>query len=209
MGENQRNLGTNLANITGQGYNTAFTNAMNQYNADQARNLQAQQASEQSKQFGATQGMTGAQNAAQFGQAAQQANIGQQQFGANLGLQGLQTGLQAAQAQGNLGIAQNQASLANIGQQAQLGAQQRGIESEGLAADQAAFNAARDNPYKMLQFQQSLLNGLPISATNYTQAGTSDLTNLAQGASTVEGLLRSLGLSPAQTGAATTTTAGK
>ena len=37
--ETQRNLGTNLANITGAGYNTAFTNAQQQFNADQARNL--------------------------------------------------------------------------------------------------------------------------------------------------------------------------
>jgi hypothetical protein len=37
--ENQRNLGSNLANITGQGYNTAYQNAMNQFNADQNRGL--------------------------------------------------------------------------------------------------------------------------------------------------------------------------
>jgi hypothetical protein len=257
--ENQRNLGTNLANITGQGYNTAYTNAMSQYNADQGRGLQAQQATEASKQFGATQGMnaaqlmaqyglsaqqaqeaarqfnqgqamtgaqsaaqyglagqqateaskqfganqglTSAQNAAQYGQAAQAANIGQQQFGANLGLQGLQTGLQAAQAQGNLGATQNATELANLNAQAGLGATQAGITQAGLTADQAAFAAARDNPYKMLQFQQSLLNGLPISATNYTSAGTSDLQNLAGGATTVNQLLTTLGLSPTQTGA--------
>ena len=265
--ENQRNLGTNLANITGQGYNTAYTNAMSQYNADQGRGLQAQQATEASKQFGATQGMnaaqlmaqyglsaqqaqeaarqfnqgqamtgaqsaaqyglagqqateaskqfganqglTSAQNAAQYGQAAQQANIGQQQFGANLGLQGLQLANQAAQTQGNLGATQNATDLANINAQAGLGATQAGITQAGLTADQAAFAAARDNPYKMLQFQQSLLNGLPISATNYTQAGTSDLSNIAGGMSTVSGLLNSLGLSPTQTGAVTPTTPAK
>ena len=37
--ENQRNLGSNLANITGQGYNTAYNNAMSQFNADQNRGL--------------------------------------------------------------------------------------------------------------------------------------------------------------------------
>jgi len=201
-GENQRNLGTNMANITGQGYNTAFTNAMSQYNQDQARNLQAQQASEQSKQFGANQGMTSAQNAAQYGQAAQQANIGQQQFGANLGLQGLQLANQAAQNQGNLGISSGQLGLQNLGQQLAAGQQQRGIESEGIAADQAAFAAARDNPYKMLQFQQSLLNGLPISAQNYQTTGTSGLTDVTGGMTTVDTALKALGLSPSQTGAA-------
>jgi hypothetical protein len=153
--------------------------------------------------------MTGAQNAAQYGQAAQQANIGQQQFGANLGLQGLQLANQAAQTQGNLGATQNATELANLNAQAGLGATQAGITQAGLTADKAAFEATRDNPYKMLQFQQSLLNGLPISATNYTQAGTSDLQNIAGGATTVNKLLDTLGLSTAQTGAATTTPATK
>jgi hypothetical protein len=221
--ENQRNLGTNLAGITGKGYDTAFQNAMAQFNADQARNMQAQQASEQSKQFGATQGMTAAdmmakygmsaqqaqeaarqfnqgqsmtaaQQAAQYGQAAQQASEQSKQFGANLGLQGLQTGLQAAKAQGDLGISSGQLGLANLQQQAALGATQRGIEAEGIAADKAAFEEARANPYKMLQFQQSMLQGLPISATNYSLPEPDALTNAARGATTVNELLRTLGL---------------
>ena len=221
--ENQRNLGTNLAGITGKGYDTAFQNAMSQFNADQARNLQAQQASEQSKQFGATQGMTAAdmmakygmsaqqaqeaarqfnqgqsmtaaQQAAQYGQAAQQASEQSRQFGANLGLQGLQTGLQAAQTQGNLGISGGQLGLAQLQEQSRLGATQRGIEAEGIAADKAAFEEARANPYKMLQFQQSMLQGLPISATNYSMPEPDALTNAARGATTVNQLLKTLGL---------------
>ena len=209
--ENQRNLGTNLAGITGKGYDTAFQNAMAQFNADQARNLQAQQASEQSKQFGATQGMTAAdmmakygmsaqqaqeaarqfnqgqsmtaaQQAAQYGQAAQQASEQSRQFGADLGLKGLQTGLQAAQTQGNLGISGGQLGLAQLQQQAALGAQQRGIEAEGIAADKAAFEEARENPFKMLQFQQSLLQGMPITATNYNMAQPSTLQEILAGA---------------------------
>jgi hypothetical protein len=209
--ENQRNLGTNLAGITGKGYDTAYQNAMSQFNADQARNLQAQQASEQSKQFGASQGMTaadmmakygmsaqqaqeaarqfnqgqamtGAQSAAQYGQAANQASEQSRQFGADLGLKGLQTGLQAAQTQGNLGISGGQLGLQQLQEQAALGAQQRGIEAEGIAADKAAFEQARDNPYKMVQFQQSLLNGLPITATNYNMATPSTLQEILAGA---------------------------
>jgi hypothetical protein len=118
-----------------------------------------------------------------------------------LGLQGLQLANQAAQTQGQMGISGANLGLAQLQEQAQLGNTQRGIESEGVAADKAAFEQARDNPYKMLQFQQSLLNGLPISATNYTQPGTSDLANIAGGFSTVNGLLTTLGLNPEQTGA--------
>ena len=102
--------------------------------------------------------------------------------------------LQAAQAQGNLGATQNATDLANVNAQAGLGATQRGITSEGIAADQAAFNAARQQPYTNLQFEQSMLNGLPITATNYTSLQPSTLTSAAQGATTVNGLLNNLGL---------------
>jgi hypothetical protein len=217
----QRDLNSNLAKITGQGYNTAYTNAMSQFNADQARNMQAQQASEQSKQFGATQGMTaaqmmaqygmsahqaqeaarqfqqnqamtGAQNAAQYGQAANTAAEQSKQFGANLGLQGLNTGLQAAQTQGNLGISSGQLGLQQLQEQAALGGTQRGIESEGIAADKAAFEQARDNPYKMAQFQQSLLNGLPITATNYQMAQPGAFQSAVGGATSAADLYKKL-----------------
>jgi hypothetical protein len=74
------------------------------------------------------------------------------------------------------------------------GAQQRGIEAEGIAADKAAFEEARENPYKMVQYQQSLLQGMPISATNYSMPATDALTNAARGATTVNTLLGTLGL---------------
>jgi hypothetical protein len=156
--ETQRSLGTNLANITGQGYNTAYTNAQQQFNADQARKAQ------------------------------------EAQFGATYGMSGLNTALQGAQTQGQLGTAQNQASLANLNATAGLGGTQRGIESEGIAADKAAFEEARANPYKMVQYQQSLLNGLPLAAQSYNMAPTNALTQAAQGAQTVGGLLGNLGL---------------
>jgi hypothetical protein len=226
--EGQRNLGTNLSGITGKGYDTAYQNAMSQFNADQARNMQAQQASEQSKQFGAQQGMTaaqmmaqygmsaqqaqeaarqfqqnqamtGAQSTAQYGLAGQQAGEASRQFGANLGLQGLNTGLQAAQTQGNLGISGADLGLRQLQEQERLGATQRGIESEGIAADKAAFEQARDNPYKMVQFQQSLLNGLPITATNYNLQNPNWLSAAAGGATTAADLISILsGNAPAK-----------
>lgn len=49
------------------------------------------------------------------------------------------------------------------------GANQRAIEAEGIAADKAQFEEARDNPYKQVQFQRSLLTGLPITTTDTTQ----------------------------------------
>jgi hypothetical protein len=71
-------------------------------------------------------------------------------------------------------------SLADL--MAQQGATQRGIEAEGMAADKALFEGARENPYKMLQFQQSMLNGLPVSATSYNIAQPTKAQEIMAGA---------------------------
>lgn len=57
------------------------------------------------------------------------------------------------------------------------GKEQRGIESEGIAADKAEFEAQRDYPYKMLQFQQSMLQGLPIQSVAASYQQPSAATN--------------------------------
>jgi hypothetical protein len=267
--EGRRNLGTKLADITGAGYNTAYANAMAQFNADQNRSLTAQEATERSRQFGAGQrmdaakmqaqyglsaqqaqelarqfnqgqSMTAAQLQAQYGMSAQQAQeasrqfaaqqaltaattAGQQklqagmanqqagltasgqnitasleaarqqeqsrQFGANLGLQSQQAALQAALAQGNLGNMGFQNELSGINALAGLGGTQRGIESEGIAADRAQFEEARLNPFKMIQFEQSLLSGLPLQSQSYTMPAQSNFKQFASGAATAQQLM--------------------
>lgn len=194
--ENTRNLMDKVNQVTGQGYNTAYQNAMSQFNADQGRSLQAQQFGEQSRQFGANQAMTAAQLQAQYGLSAQQAQEAAKQFGANFGLQSLQSALQAAQAQGNLGATEQQANLANLNTVAGLGATQRGISAEDIAAQKAAFEEARLNPYKMVQFQQSLLSGLPLAAQTYNLSDTNNLSQFAGGLASLAGTLKSLGVTP-------------
>ena len=79
------------------------------------------------------------------------------------------------------------------------GATNRAIEAEGVAADKAQFEEARANPYKMVQFQQSLLSGMPINAMDYTIQDPSTLTKVAQGVNTVDEMLRVLyGIDPAK-----------
>ena len=51
-----------------------------------------------------------------------------------------------------------------LGLQADAGATQRGIEAEGIAADKAQFEEERDDPYKQVQFMQSLLQEMPLEA---------------------------------------------
>jgi hypothetical protein len=115
--EGNRNLATQLATTTGQGYNTAYDKAANQFNTEQALGLQAQ---------GAT----------------------------------------------------NQYGLAALGKQAELGGVQRGIEGEGIAADYGQFKEERDFPYKQVQYQQSLLQGMPLATQSYNYQQPSTLANI-------------------------------
>ena len=66
QGMDQNALLGQQANLIGQGYNTAYNNAQTQFNADQQRQLQAQQNTEASRQFSAGFGQ---QNLAALGQA--------------------------------------------------------------------------------------------------------------------------------------------
>jgi hypothetical protein len=79
------------------------------------------------------------------------------------------------------------------GLMASQGAVDRGIESEEIAADKAQFEEARLNPYKMVQYQQSLLSGLPLAAQTYNQAPTDNLTQFSNAATTINQLLKNLG----------------
>ena len=72
----------------------------------------------------------------------------------------------------------NKYGLAAIEEQAKLGGTQRDITSQGIAADKAQFEEERADPFKKVQFQQSLLQGLPTAAQSYTPAQTSALQDL-------------------------------
>jgi hypothetical protein len=141
-------------------------------------------ANEQAKQAQGIQGLTAAQQQAQYGQAAQQLNAQQQQFGANLGLSGLQGQLNAGTALGGLGMQEGQLGLANLNTMSNLGTTQRGIEQQGIDALYKQYEQERLDPYKQLQFEQSLYSGLPLSTITGSTATTG-----------MQDLLKNIGLS--------------
>lgn len=161
--ENVRNKNMAMNTAIGQGYNTAFQNAQQQFNAQQQANLQAQQAN-------------------------QQANIttGQQNLSSQLGVQqlGTQTGLQAQlanlsneqQAAVNNQAAQNQAAGMNAQQalQAALANQQTGLTT-GQQNLQANLGVQQLGSGQNLQAQQlnqaaGLQAGLANQQTGYNTA---------------------------------------
>jgi hypothetical protein len=79
------------------------------------------------------------------------------------------------------------------------GAVDRAMEAEQIAADKAQFEEARANPYKQLQFRQSMLSGLPITATNYSTVTPSQFETLAGNVKNMDELLTRLGLKDAAT----------
>jgi len=63
----------------------------------------------------------------------------------------------------------------------QVGAQQRGIESEGTAADLAEFEKQRQFPYQQVQFQRDMISGLPTSSVTNTPGQLSAIGELLTG----------------------------
>jgi hypothetical protein len=76
------------------------------------------------------------------------------------------------------------------------GAQQRGIEQEGITADLNEFNAQRDYPQKQVQFLQSMLQGLPISTMSNIPQAQTGAQQAVGGMTSVYQMLQNLGVIP-------------
>ena len=143
--ETQRNLGTNLANITGTGYASAYDKAMAQFNTEQGRGMEAQR-------------MT------------------------------------------------NDYGMGALAAQQGAGATQRQIEQEGITADMKQFEEEKLDPYKKLQFQQSLLQGLPLQTQSYSYQQPSTLSTVGSTTGGIMNFYDQIFGTPKTTTAATTTT---
>jgi hypothetical protein len=88
----------------------------------------------------------------------------------------------------------NRFGLSALGAQQLGGAQQRDIEGQGIAADYAQFQEERDFPYKQVQYQQSLLQDLPISAAQTEYIEQSDFAKLLGYGGTIAEIAKELGL---------------
>jgi hypothetical protein len=151
--ERERNLGQQMGDIQAQGSNAAFQQAQQQFNADQARRMQAQQLGEQSRQYGA-----------------------------GLGMQGLQTGLQAAGQLGQLGSQQFQQGMDINKLQSAYGQQQQQQAQRPMDLAYQEFQNQQNYPYKQLGFMSDLIRGLPLgqqSTSSIYSQGPSGVQTLA------------------------------
>jgi hypothetical protein len=183
--ELQRNLGRQMADITGQGYAQAFQQAGQMFQADQARALQAQQANVQQAQFAAQQGMQDAELMARYGMTAQQANEASRQFGA-------QQAAQAAQLQAQYGLSAQQAAEMSrqygYGQRmtaAQLEAQ---YEAQRQQQEQAARQFGATYGLQGLQAATSAQQAAANAAAQQAQYGLANLQALSKAGSEQQAL---------------------
>jgi hypothetical protein len=196
--EAARNLATQKGDIQATGTQAAYQQAQQQFNAEQQARMQAQmanqqygmtaqQAAEQSRQYGAGQGMTAAQTAAQYGQSAQQLEEQSRQYGAGLGLQGLQTALTGAGQLGALGQQQfTQGMDVNKLQQA-YGTQQQQLDQARIASQQQEYAAQEKYPYQQLEFMSNMIRGTPMGTTQSLYAAPPSAASQVLGAGTALG----------------------
>jgi hypothetical protein len=96
--------------------------------------------------------------------------------------------------------AANTYGLAALQKQGEAGAAQRDIEQQGITADMKEFETQREFPYKQVQYQQSLLQGLPLAAQTYSYSQPSALSQiLSQGGGLMDLYDRIFGTTPPAT----------
>jgi hypothetical protein len=113
--------------------------------------------------------------------ADQQRKVQEAQFGADFGLKGLG------------------AERDILNQQLGAGAVQRGITSEGIAADLGEFSQQREFPYKQVQFQRDMISGLPTGSVTNTPSQLSGIAQLFASTGGVDKFLKDTGMGDLKT----------
>lgn len=168
--------GQRLSDIQVQGSQSAYDRAMQQFNTDQGRRLQAdttnagsglqallanQAARNASYQFGGQNMMTAQQMAEQSRQFANDAGL----RGADLAAR---TGLSAASQLGDLGTREQTSALERLNALTTAGNQQQALDQRYADTAYENFVNARDFDRNNLQFLSGLLRGNPVSTRQDT-----------------------------------------
>jgi hypothetical protein len=161
--QNNENLLRQQSGLIGSGYNQAYQNAATQFNADAARDLQAQQLNQAANQFGAT-----------------------------YGLQGLQAATQAQTAAENAGAQQAQYGLQNLQSMNKAGTEQQALDQQALNAQYNEYLRQLKYPTDMLTLDRNILAGLPIETSNIYGATPSLSQQVSGGIAGVSKIVDSL-----------------
>jgi hypothetical protein len=168
--EAERNLNQNLADIQAKGSQAGFQSAQQQFNADAARQLQAQQANQQAQQSAA-------------------------QLAGQTGLGGLTAGLEASHQQAVTAAAEQTSNLERLKTQAASETEKQALQQKINDIQYQTAMEQRDWEKKQLEFYNAMLHGtagLAQTQVNYAPAPSpiSQLGGLGLGAL---GLSKALG----------------
>jgi hypothetical protein len=168
--EQERNLQQNLADIQAKGSQAGFQSAQQQFNADAARQLQAQQANQQAQQ-------------------------GAAQLQSQVGLGGLSAGLQASKDQAMAAAAEQTANLERLKTQAASETEKQALQQKINDLQYQTAMEQRDWEKKQLEFYNAMLRGSTGLASTQIQyapqpSGMAQLGGLGLGAL---GLSKALG----------------
>lgn len=153
--EQNRNLSQNLSDIQAKGSQAAYQNAQQQFNADIARQLEAQKSNQQA-------GLT-AQQLTQQGQTAAAQLAGQ------TGIAGLNASIDAAKAQAATAAAEQTANLERLKTQATTAQEAQAIQQKIDDLKYQTFMEQQNWAKAQLEFYNAMLHGTPGLASTQVQ----------------------------------------
>lgn len=183
--EGGRNLGTQLADITGRGYSEAFTQARDQFNREQEMQRLAEDA--RRGQFNIEAGRLSEFDERRRLQANEEARreVERQEREREQFNEQERRRIAAEEADRRYG-------LSALRDMRAAGQEERGIEQEGITADYLQYQQEQQYPYEQLQFMQSMLQGLPITATSRQFVEPGGFQELSGGLGGLLALLRGI-----------------
>ena len=216
--ERARNTGQQIADITGQGYARAFDTAQGQFNTEQQRlmadrDTRMGQFNTEEKmrqriaevgidQFNKEQAGLRTDEAARRGQfntesdrqaAFDERRRGQFNTEADRQMQFDEYGRNQFNTEENRRIdaaeADRRYGLSALRDIEAAGGRQRAVEQEGITADYLQYQQEQQYPYEQLQFMQSMLQGLPVSARQTSYVDPSSANQLTGGIAEILALL--------------------
>jgi len=162
--EQDRSTQQLLADIQATGDKAAYEQAMQAFQADQARGLEASRANQAANL-----------QAQELGQQAQQFGAG---LSRDIGLAGLQTGLETAKATGALSATEQMANLERLKAQAASAAEVQALEQEQKNLQYQQFMEEQDYQRRLLEYQSNILRGTQ-GALGSTQVAYAPAPSLA------------------------------
>jgi hypothetical protein len=168
---NVQNLAAQLQ-TQGMNADQALRAALANQQAGLTTGQQNLQAALETQQLGAQTGLQALQSNQQADLERQRMAEQSRQFGAQQGLAGLAQAGQMGQTLTNIGSARSQADQARFGLQTQTAAQEQALRQQYLDMAYQDFLRQRDYPLEMLQQYSSLLRGVPVTPSSTTSTYT-------------------------------------